>query len=100
MADYLSNERRISITAQNTHMHRNGVIYRIKRIQAMYHIDFDDYLQRQYILTGLQVRISLGLEYQTEASQFPEPDLGNKATMPVRPDIPRDSDYDPSEYMR
>lgn len=100
LADYLSNERRISITAQNTHMHRNGVIYRIKRIQAMYHIDFDDYLQRQYILTGLQVRISLGLEYQTEASQFPEPDLGNKATMPVRPDIPRDSDYDPSEYMR
>lgn len=100
LADYLANERRISVTAQNTHMHRNGVIYRIKRIQSVYHIDFDDYLQRQYILTGLQIRVSLGLEYQASPEQFPESDLGKDVVLPVRPDIPRDSDYDPDEYIR
>ena len=100
LADYLTNERRISVTAQNTHMHRNGVIYRIKRIQSVYHIDFDDYLQRQYILKGLEIRMTLESGYQASLGQSSEPDLGNKATMPVRPDIPRDSDYDPSEYMR
>ena len=100
LADYLANERRISVTAQNTHMHRNGVIYRIKRIQSIYHIDFDDYLQRQYILTGLQIRISMGLEYQAPSEQFPVSDLGDDVVLPVRPDIPRDSDYDPDEYIQ
>ncbi len=100
LADYLANERRISVTAQNTHMHRNGVIYRIKRIQAMYHIDLDDYLQRQYVLMGLQIRISLGLDYQAPHEQFPEVDSNNDGTILVRPDIPRDSDYDPAEYIR
>lgn len=104
LADYLTNERRISVTAQNTHMHRNGVIYRIKRIQAMYHIDFDDFLQRQYILIGLQIKISLGLNYQAPTEQFPESDLKTTGEQDkelfVRPDIPRDSDYDPADYMR
>lgn len=100
LADYLANERRISVTAQNTHMHRNGVIYRIKRIQSTYHIDFDDYLQRQYVLTGLQIRISLGLEYQAPPEQFPVSDLGDGIALPVRPDIPRDVDYDPDEYIQ
>ena len=100
LADYLANERRVSITARNTHMHRNGVIYRIKRIQNMYHIDFEDYLQRQYILTGLQIRISLGLDYHTpHSSKFPEKSLDADAVLPVRPDIPRDSDYNPEEYI-
>lgn len=98
LTDYLINERRISVVAQNTHMHRNGVLYRIKRIQAMYHIDFDDYLSRQYVLTGLQIRESLGKGKQSFTEQFPEiePPV---AVNPVRPDIPRDVDYDPQSYI-
>lgn len=39
---YLKNERRARETADEVHMHRNNVVYRINRIEETYGIDLDD----------------------------------------------------------
>ena len=39
---YISSERNISLTAKKAHMHRNSIIYRLRKIQDMLEIDLDD----------------------------------------------------------
>ena len=53
---FLVNERKASTVADTHHLHRNGVLYRIKRIQERYGIDLNDHLTRQYILACLRIR--------------------------------------------
>ncbi len=53
---FLINERKASTVAETHHLHRNGVLYRIKRIQERYEIDLNDHLTRQYILACLRIR--------------------------------------------
>lgn len=65
MMQYLINDRRVSLVAQTCHLHRNGVLYRIKKISARYNLDFEDYLLRQYIQVSARVKMTLenrGLE--------------------------------------
>lgn len=50
---YLKNERRARETADEVHMHRNNVVYRISRIEEVYGIDLDD----------PQIRLNLLLSY-------------------------------------
>ena len=56
---FLVNERKASTVAESHHLHRNGVLYRIKRIQERYNIDLNDHLTRQYILTCLRIRANV-----------------------------------------
>lgn len=39
---YISSERNISLTAKRVHMHRNSIIYRLRRIQDTLEMDLDD----------------------------------------------------------
>lgn len=39
---YISSERNISLTAKRVHMHRNSIIYRLRKIQDTLEIDLDD----------------------------------------------------------
>ena len=45
---YLLHEQNISKTAAEMHMHRNSVIYRIRKIQSLIGEDFGDHFERQY----------------------------------------------------
>ena len=56
---FLVNERKASTVAESHHLHRNGVLYRIKRIQERYGIDLNDHLTRQYILACLRIRANV-----------------------------------------
>ena len=55
---FLANERRATNTGERIHMHRNGVLYRIERIERMYQISLDDYLTRQYLETSIRMLIA------------------------------------------
>lgn len=55
---FLANERRATNTGERIHMHRNGVLYRIERIERMYRISLDDYLTRQYLETNIRMLIA------------------------------------------
>jgi len=39
---YITNERNITLTAKNVHMHRNSVIYRLQKIKRDLQLDLDD----------------------------------------------------------
>ena len=39
---YISSERNISLTAKRVHMHRNSIIYRLRKIQDTLEMDLDD----------------------------------------------------------
>ena len=60
---YLINERSASKTAAIMHMHRNNVIYRIKRIEQILGIDFDEYHYRFKFLLSYRVIDYYGLDY-------------------------------------
>lgn len=47
---YMRNERRARETADEIHMHRNNVVYRINRIAETYNLNFDDAQTRVNIL--------------------------------------------------
>ena len=56
---FLVNERKASTVADTHHLHRNGVLYRIKRIQERHGIDLNDHLTRQYVLACLRIRATV-----------------------------------------
>ena len=48
--EYLRGERKSSAVANLLHMHRNTLLYRIKRIEDEYHIDLDDWSTRERLI--------------------------------------------------
>lgn len=48
--EYLRGERKSSAVANLLHMHRNTLLYRIKRIEENYHIDLDDWSTRERLI--------------------------------------------------
>lgn len=56
---YLTNERKAKAVADQCHLHRNGVLYRIKRIQEAYDMDLDNYLTREYVQSCIRVKLAL-----------------------------------------
>jgi len=50
LRSYMLNERRAKETADEMHMHRNNVVYRIKRIEEMNNLSFDDPKTRVNVL--------------------------------------------------
>ena len=53
---YLVHERRLTVVAENLHMHRNNVSYRINRIEKQYGIDTSDPKLRQDVLLAYAIR--------------------------------------------
>lgn len=47
---YLLHERNPNLTAESMHLHRNTITYRIRKIDDIVHINYDDPNERQYIL--------------------------------------------------
>lgn len=54
---YLIMERKATQVGELFHMHRNGVIYRMEKIEKTYHLDLDDYLTRQYLQTCARIKL-------------------------------------------
>lgn len=55
---FLANERKATLAGDQCHMHRNGVLYRIEKIEALYQFDLDDYLTRQYLETSIRIKLN------------------------------------------
>ena len=53
---YLVHERRTSVVAEQLHMHRNNVNYRISRIEEQFGIDTDDPALRQDLMLAYRLR--------------------------------------------
>ena len=53
---YLVYERRVTVVAEQLHMHRNNVGYRINRIEEQFGIDTDDPALRQDLLAAYRLR--------------------------------------------
>ena len=56
---YLVNERNYSATADALFIHRNTLIYRIKRINQMISVDYNDYHERQYLILSYKLNCAL-----------------------------------------
>ena len=52
---YLTNERNIAATAKALFMHRNTLVYRLKKINDLVDIDYDDFGERQHIILSYEL---------------------------------------------
>lgn len=55
LREYLLQERDIPRTAQNLIIHRTTLLYRLKKIQSLIHIDLEDPAQRLYLAVSLRI---------------------------------------------
>ena len=55
---YLRNERNYSATADAMFIHRNTILYRLKKIDSLVQIDYDNYEERQYIILSYELNQS------------------------------------------
>lgn len=62
---YLFNERRATPTAEQLHMHRNNVLYRVKSIEKKYDLDLDDFPTRQRLLKCYELKIMESPQFRT-----------------------------------
>ena len=56
---YLRNERNYSMTAEAMFIHRNTILYRLKKIDSLVSINYDDYDERQYIILSYELNHTL-----------------------------------------
>ena len=52
---YLRNERNYSMTAESMYVHRNTILYRLKKIDSLVNINYDDYKERQYLILSYEL---------------------------------------------
>ena len=52
---YLAHERNSVIAAEALFIHRNTLIYRLKKIDALVDIDYDSFAERQYIILSYEI---------------------------------------------
>ena len=52
---YLVNERNIASTAKALFMHRNTLVYRLKKINELIDINYDDFNERQHIILSYEL---------------------------------------------
>lgn len=57
---YLSNERSLAKTALKMNMHRNSVVYRIKKIHSLIGEEFGGYMERQYLILSYEINSKQG----------------------------------------
>jgi hypothetical protein len=53
---YLVNERNIAATSTAMHMHRNSLVYRIKKINSLIG-DYENYRERQYLVLSYEINV-------------------------------------------
>lgn len=53
METYLHNERDRVKTADDLYIHKNTLVYRLKKMETLFGIDFDDPYEREYLLTSI-----------------------------------------------
>ena len=66
---YITNERNITLTAKNVHMHRNSVIYRLQKIRKDLQLDLDDPEVRLRLMISFKI---LELEGKIPAGLMPQ----------------------------
>ncbi len=74
---YLIMERKATQVGELFHMHRNGVIYRMDKIQRTYHLDLDDYLTRQYLQICARIKLIATKRFTIEGPAFPTDGAAN-----------------------
>ncbi len=52
---YLISERNVAYTAENMFVHRNTINYRLKKIDSLVNIDYENYSERQYIILSYEL---------------------------------------------
>ena len=52
---YLANERNSVVAAEAMFIHRNTLIYRLKKIDTLVDIDYDSFSERQYIILSYEI---------------------------------------------
>ncbi|MCI8993342.1 MAG: hypothetical protein HFG80_11590 [Eubacterium sp.] len=52
---YLICERNMNAAAQVLYIHRNTLVYRLKKIKSLITIDYEDYLERQHIILSYEL---------------------------------------------
>ena len=77
---YLCSERSISLTAKYIHMHRNSVIYRIKKIQEIVALDMNDPDVRMRLLISFKILEITGKIPKWERPMSEEADDGEENT--------------------
>lgn len=71
---YLISERNIALTARRVHMHRNGVLYRIQKIQDALRLDLESSDVRLRLLISFKILEMMG---RIKLSTFEDSDAGN-----------------------
>ena len=61
---FLRNERRATQTAEQLHMHRNNVLYRVKSITQRYQLNLDDFDVRQSLLACFRAKINSSMSFR------------------------------------
>ncbi len=61
---FLSNERRATQVGAMCGLHRNGVLYRIQKMEKDYGIDLDDVMTREYLLASIRVKLSSSRDFR------------------------------------
>ena len=54
---YLINERNIAAASTAMHLHRNSIVYRIKKINSLIGDDYESYSERQYLILSYKLLI-------------------------------------------
>lgn len=60
---YLANERKATLVGAMCHLHRNGVLYRIEKLEEEYGFDLNDYLTRQYVQVSIRIKLATSQEF-------------------------------------
>lgn len=61
---FLLNERKATPTAEQAHMHRNNVLYRIKAIERRYGLDLDRHETRQRLLACYRIKMLSSMRFR------------------------------------
>lgn len=62
---FLINERNILLTAKAMYLHRNSLKYRLKKIDEIVHMDFENYIDRQWIISSIRL-----LDYKSKLNKL------------------------------
>lgn len=60
---FLSNERKATCVGRMCGLHRNGVLYRIQKIEKDYGISLEDALTREYLLASIRAKLASSRDF-------------------------------------
>lgn len=60
---FLTNDKKATNVGQRFHLHRNGVLYRIKKMENEYGFNLDDCLIREYLQASIRIKLTSSQEF-------------------------------------